>query len=78
MYINLQKRSVFRKKIVDGPQYLLACLKSGNFRFFETCWSIFERRKFCCTFFLLIIDYTNHFCSTTELENCAPFTACLC
>lgn len=34
MYINLQKRSVFRKKIVDGPQDLLACLKSGNFRVF--------------------------------------------
>lgn len=37
MYINLQKRSVFRKKIVDGPQDLLACLKSGNFRFF---WNV--------------------------------------
>lgn len=37
MYINLQKRSVFRKKIVDGPQNLLDCLKSGNFRFF---WNV--------------------------------------
>lgn len=78
MYINLQKRSVFRKKIVDGPQYLLACLKSGNFRFLKRVGRYLKGASFVVLFFLLIIDYTNHFCSTTELENCAPFTACLC
>lgn len=54
MYINLQKRSVFRKKIVDGPQDLLACLKSGNFRvFFKRVGRYLKGATFVVLFFYL-------------------------